>query len=166
MIGERVVSLERFSAIHARIGSLKSYVEQKFRELGSSLYRVQREVEDVQSHVATNTGDVIVLEDRTSAIESELHKTSEIVQGQIDDLQVAIDENDGHIEKVGAHCSTVEKRVEKLENKSCDCMKQFESNILEKMASMEVQILSRMDSFDRRLDRLEGSLDTLAKKME
>ena len=44
MIGERVVSLERFSAIHARIGSLKSYVEQKFRELGSSLYRVQREV--------------------------------------------------------------------------------------------------------------------------
>jgi len=166
MLGERVVSLQRFDAIYARIGSLKSYVEGKFRELRFSLSRVQREVQDIQSTVATNTKEVAVLEDRTSAIESELHKTSEVVQGQIDDMQIAIDGNEGQIEKVGVHCIAVEQRVEKLENKSCNCVKEFENRILEKMTSMEIQIMSRMDSFDQRLDRLEGSLNALTKKME
>ena len=163
MLGERVVSLQRFDAIYARIGSLKSYVEGKFRELRFSLSRVQREVQDIQSTVDTNTKEISVLEDRTSAIESELHKTSEVVQGQIDDMQIAIDENEGQIEKVGVHCIAVEQRVEKLENQ---CVKEFENRILEKMTSMEVQIMSRMDSFDQRLDRLEGSLNALTKKME
>lgn len=166
MLGERVVSLQRFDAIYARIGSLKSYVEGKFRELGFSLSRVQREVQDIQSTVATNTKEIAVLGDRTSAIESELHKTSEIVQGEIDDMQIAIDGNEGQIEKVGVHCIAVEQRVEKLENKSCNCVKELENRILEKMTSMEVQIMSRMDSFDQRLDRLEGSLNALTKKME
>ena len=163
MLGERVVSLQRFDAIYARIGSLKSYVEGKFRELRFSLSRVQREVQDIQSTVDTNTKEISVLEDRTSAIESELHKTSEVVQGQIDDMQIDIDENEGQIEKVGVHCIAVEQRVEKLENQ---CVKEFENRILEKMTSMEVQIMSRMDSFDQRLDRLEGSLNALTKKME
>lgn len=166
MLGERVVSLQRFDAIYAWIGSLKLYVERKFRELGFSLSRVQREVQDIQSTVATNTKEISVLGDRTSAIESELHKTSEIVQGQIDDMQIAIDGNEGQIEKVGVHCIAVEKRVEKLENKSCNCVKELENRILEKMTSMKVQIMSRMDSFDQRLDRLEGSLNALTKTME
>ena len=163
MMGERVNrSFERFPVIHTRIESLKSYVERKLREMGFTLFQVQRQVQAAQRVAAANTEHITTLERCTLASQSEL-------QGQVDDMQIVVDESEGKIEKVGSQYSDMKQRVEKLESKSCTCTRSqqlqlLESRMLDKMDSMEARIMSRFDSLDGRLDGLERSLNALKTK--
>ena len=167
MIGEQVNrGLERFPVIHTRIESLRSYVKRKFQEMGFTLFQVQRQVGAVQRAVAVNTEHITTLERCSSVSQSEL-------QGQIDDMQIAVDESEGKIKKVGGQCSDMKQRVEKLESKSCTCtrsqqLQRLESRMLDKMNSIEARmmsrIMSRLDSLDGRLDGLERSVNALKTK--
>lgn len=160
-MGERVNrGIERFPVIHTRIESLKSYVKRKLREMGFTLFQVQMQVQAVQGIAADNTERITTLERHTLTSQSEL-------QGQVDDMQIVVDESEGKIEKVGGQYSDVKQRVEKLESKSCTNSQQLqllESRMLDKMDSMQRQILSRFDSLDGRLDGLERSLNALKTK--
>lgn len=148
--------------IHARIESLKLYAERKFREMGITLSQVQGQVQAVQRVATTNTAHITTLKRCTSASQSKL-------QGQVDDMQMVVDESEGKIEKVGSQCSDMKQRVEKLESKSCTCtcsqqLQLLESRMLHKMDSMEARIMSRLDSLDGRLDGLERSVNALKTK--
>ena len=163
MIGEHVDrALERFPMIHARIESLKSYAERKFREMRFTLFQVQRQVQAVHRVAATNSAHITTLKRCTSASQSKL-------QGQVDDMQIVVDESEGKIKKVGSQYSDMKQRVEKLESKSCTCtssqqLQLLESRMLDKMDSMEARIMSRLDSLNGRLDGLERSVNALKTK--
>lgn len=148
--------------IHTRIESLKSYVERKLQEMGFTLFQVQRQVQAVQKVAAANTEHITTLERHTLTSQSEL-------QGQVDDMQIAVDESEGKIEKVGSQCSDMKQRVEKLESKLCTCtcsqqLHLLESRVFNKIDSMEAQIISRLDSLDGRLGGLERSVNALTTK--
>lgn len=162
-IGERVNrGIERFPVIHTRIESLKLYVKRKLREMGFTLFQVQKQVQAVQRVAAANTEHITMLERRTLTSQSEL-------QGQVDDMQIVVDESEGKIEKVGSQYSDMKQRVEKLESKSCTCthsqqLQLLESRVFDKIDSMETRIISRLDNLDGRLGGLERSVDALTTK--
>ena len=55
--------------IHTQIESLKSYVERKLREMGFTLFQVQRQVQAIQRVAAANTEHITTLERRTLTLQ-------------------------------------------------------------------------------------------------